>query len=194
MAIIGQLVKGSTEFVRTPKFGIVGRTGSWRNKRYVVPFLVTSIVEASLAGYGSYWLIVSLISSEFLILPYVTLITLSFGYVSVMTFLHSIDIRRSHDLNDLNTRSTRKENKSRGKNRLRKILTFSVVMLIVFGLFMSYLGYADTIYRINRVKAWLNRGEAAGFVEDMVEYVKLGIELLPRSGYQRPRCSNLSNK
>jgi len=47
---------------------------------------------------------------------------------------------------------------------------------------MGFLNYYDTIYTLDRANAWLNRAETAGFAEEMIDYIKKALPLIPKSG------------
>lgn len=63
-----------------------------------------------------------------------------------------------------------------------KILILSFTALLVIGSVVGYLGYAHTVYALDRANALFSRAETAGFVEGMMNYTKRGRELLPREG------------
>ncbi len=92
-AVVEGLLKIKSEFLRTPKFGVVKKTDSWKNKRYVLPFTKTTVLEISLAAYGLYTFMVAIITGNFLLIPYIVLITLGFTYVASLTVLHSMKPR-----------------------------------------------------------------------------------------------------
>jgi cellulose synthase/poly-beta-1,6-N-acetylglucosamine synthase-like glycosyltransferase len=87
-AIIDTLLKKTYVFQRTPKFGEV-KGDEWKRKAYVLPFSPTAIVELVFAIYGLLALITAFLTKNFLLTPYIALFTLSFFYVSILTFLHT---------------------------------------------------------------------------------------------------------
>jgi len=88
-AVIEGLIKKPSEFLRTPKFGIVKNTDTWKDKKYVLPFTKTTLVEIALALYGVYAFMVAIITGNFFVIPYIVLLTLGFTYVAVLTITHS---------------------------------------------------------------------------------------------------------
>ena len=92
-AVIEGLIKRPSEFLRTPKFGIVKKTDTWKDKRYVLPFTKTTVVEITLALYGVYAFMVAIITGNFFMIPYIILLTLGFSYVAVLTVTHSTKTR-----------------------------------------------------------------------------------------------------
>lgn len=183
IAVIKELIKGGSEFVRTPKFGIVGNKGVWRGKRYVVPFIMTTVGELALASYGIYWIAMSIILKNILILPYVILITSSFLYVSIMTIVHSVKVQKPLRLEgDTVSEEHVSKFKRSGKKVSGRMLTYIIIALILLSMVVTYYGYVDTIYMIEKANAWLNRAETAGFAEDLISYIEQAIPLLPNSG------------
>lgn len=89
-AVLEGLFKRQSEFLRTPKFGIVKNIDTWKDKRYVLPFTRTTLIEIALSTYGLYTFMVAIITGNFLLLPYIVLITLGFSYVAILTIMHSI--------------------------------------------------------------------------------------------------------
>ncbi|MBM3898149.1 MAG: glycosyltransferase [Thaumarchaeota archaeon] len=88
-AVVEGLIKKPSEFLRTPKFGIVKNTDTWKDKKYVLPFTKTTLAEIALALYGVYAFMVAIITGNFFVIPYIVLLTLGFTYVAVLTIAHS---------------------------------------------------------------------------------------------------------
>ncbi|MGQ0796910.1 MAG: cellulose synthase family protein [Methanobacteriota archaeon] len=51
-AVLGAILRRPSAFLRTPKFGIEGRAGSWRRSRYALGGNRQTLAELALAGYG----------------------------------------------------------------------------------------------------------------------------------------------
>jgi cellulose synthase/poly-beta-1,6-N-acetylglucosamine synthase-like glycosyltransferase len=45
VAVFDALLSGKSEFLRTPKFGVVKRGQDWKNKSYALPFTKTTLLE-----------------------------------------------------------------------------------------------------------------------------------------------------
>ncbi len=83
--------KGS--FDRTPKYGIVNRNSTWREKKYGLPFSWIAGGEVGLAAYGVMVILMALIKGSFLLIPNTAVQTLGFIYVSGLTVSHSLPKR-----------------------------------------------------------------------------------------------------
>ena len=81
------------QFLRTPKFGIVNREESWRNKKYVLPLseAYTVVGEISLGIYGSITIFLSVLSANFFLLPGLLVVSAGFFYVGFTNVLHSLN-------------------------------------------------------------------------------------------------------
>jgi len=63
-----------------------------------------------------------------------------------------------------------------------KIILFSIIILIVFGIGLAYTGYQDTIYPSEKALGYLSRAEASQSPQAMVKYLSIVTDLLPTSG------------
>jgi hypothetical protein len=63
-----------------------------------------------------------------------------------------------------------------------KIILFSIIILIVFGIGLAYTGYQDTIYPSEKALGYLSRAEASQSPQAMVKYLSIVTDLLPNSG------------
>ncbi len=77
-------------FDRTPKYGILGKSDTWREKKYHVSFSWIAGGEIGLAAYGVLVILMSLIKRSFLLVPNIAVQTLGFVYVAGLTIEHSI--------------------------------------------------------------------------------------------------------
>ena len=80
-------------FERTPKYGIVTKQDTWREKRYLAPFSWITTGELAMAAYGVVVILMALIRRSFLLIPNVAFQTLGFLYVGGLTIEHSVVMR-----------------------------------------------------------------------------------------------------
>ncbi|HEX9613950.1 MAG TPA: cellulose synthase family protein [Bacteroidota bacterium] len=94
-AVFEGLFNKRSEFIRTPKYCIEGKTDSWREKKYV-PFKVDWVVavEFLLALYCFFGVISSLYYLEIAAIPFQLLYCLGFGFVSALSIKHALHARR----------------------------------------------------------------------------------------------------
>jgi Glycosyltransferase like family 2 len=84
-AVLGAFISGGREFVRTPKFGIAGRSGTWRDKRYLGGEPRGGLAELALGAYcaGATWLMWS--DGQYTVAPFLALYTAGFLTVGWLT-------------------------------------------------------------------------------------------------------------
>jgi cellulose synthase/poly-beta-1,6-N-acetylglucosamine synthase-like glycosyltransferase len=89
-AVLEGMFQRAGEFVRTPKFAIRTRKDSWRTKRYRSHFDWMAVGELLLSVYSGIGVYLFLHRGRLLIGPFLVLYTLGFGYVGILTLLHSL--------------------------------------------------------------------------------------------------------
>ncbi len=93
-AVIEGLFKRKSEFVRTPKYSILSRNDSWRDKTYVpVKLSATIVVEIVLAIYCLFGVVSSIYFLEIAAIPFQLLFFLGFSVVSGMSIKHAFVAR-----------------------------------------------------------------------------------------------------
>ena len=63
-----------------------------------------------------------------------------------------------------------------------KIILFTIIILIVFGVGLAYIGYQNTIYPSEKALGYSSRAEASQSPQTMVKYLRMVSALLPTSG------------
>ena len=95
-AVFEGLFNRKSEFVRTPKYAIQGKSDDWKTKKYVhkrkTDWVV--IVEVALAVYCFFGVISSLYYLEIAAVPFQLLYFLGFSFVSWLSIKHSFVTRR----------------------------------------------------------------------------------------------------
>src|SRR5215217_1279278 len=89
IAIFDALLDNKSEFLRTPKFGILKKQQGWKDNSYVLPFTKTSLLELFFSLYGCIALFVSVFSDNPIFLPLIAIQTIGFIYVAYLGILHS---------------------------------------------------------------------------------------------------------
>jgi cellulose synthase/poly-beta-1,6-N-acetylglucosamine synthase-like glycosyltransferase len=94
-AVFEGLFKKKSEFVRTPKYAIEGKTDSWLAKKYVpIKLSWVVFVELALAIYCFFGVISSFYYLEIAAVPFQLLYCLGFSFVSALSIKHAIDARK----------------------------------------------------------------------------------------------------
>ncbi len=89
-AVLQGLFSQAGDFIRTPKFAIEGRQDSWRTKGYRSGFSWTAVGEILLSLYSAFGVYLFFERGRVLIGPFLVLYTLAFGYVGILSVLHSL--------------------------------------------------------------------------------------------------------
>ncbi len=89
-AILEGLLSVDSPFTRTPKYRIVGKSDTWRNKTYKSRPALTTVLELGLAGYTLVGVVYSTIHSQFLVVPFLGLLSFSFFYTGTLSLLHAV--------------------------------------------------------------------------------------------------------
>jgi hypothetical protein len=93
LAVLGAFRAHGREFVRTPKFGIAGATGSWRGKAYAGGSAWGGFAELALGGYCAVttWVFVS--DGHYAVAPFLALYALGFLTIGMLTVVQSSGVR-----------------------------------------------------------------------------------------------------
>lgn len=96
-AVVEALMKKRSEFVRTPKYSIENASDSWlkKNKYTAKKVNWTVYVEAALAVYCFVGVVTSIYFLELAALPFHLLFFIGFSYVSLMSFKHALQARKT---------------------------------------------------------------------------------------------------
>lgn len=95
---IGEAFTGRrNQFLRTPKFGVEGRQDRWHDNPYALSLDWDTVCELGLAAYALLSAGLALRQQNYLVLPFLLLYALSFGYVAVLDIIHSRHRRRASE-------------------------------------------------------------------------------------------------
>jgi hypothetical protein len=82
-AVLEALFNHSSEFTRTPKYGIVKKSQSWRASRYTALKTALPLIELGFAGYFTIVLILAVMTSQWASVPFLLLFQGGFAYVGM---------------------------------------------------------------------------------------------------------------
>lgn len=88
-AVIEALFDRDSEFVRTPKHGLVNRVEAWSKKRYRGLRGATPVVECLLATYFALAFVLAARSGHYLSLPFLALFLIGYSYVGFLSLHQS---------------------------------------------------------------------------------------------------------
>jgi hypothetical protein len=89
VAIFDALLGEKSEFLRTPKFGILKKEECWKDKSYTLPFSKTILLEIFFSLYGCIAILMSVFSRNPIFLPIIIVQTIGFVYVAYLGLVHS---------------------------------------------------------------------------------------------------------
>ncbi len=89
-AVVEAVLKRRSEFLRTPKFGLEGRRGTWRGSRYALRGTGETVAEIAFAAYGIAGAALAVASDNWWALPWTALFAAGFLTVAALSVLHSI--------------------------------------------------------------------------------------------------------
>jgi hypothetical protein len=82
-AVLEALFNHSSEFTRTPKYGIVKKNQSWRATRYTALKTAIPIIELGFAAYFSMVLLIAVLRNQWGSVPFLLLFQGGFTYVGL---------------------------------------------------------------------------------------------------------------
>ncbi len=90
-AVIEGLLNKKSEFVRTPKYGVTGKQGSWADKKYTQKKINwVSITEFALALYCLAGIVMSIVYLEIAAVPFQMLYFTGFGTISYLSIRQAV--------------------------------------------------------------------------------------------------------
>jgi len=90
LAVYEALAGHPSSFKRTPKFRVENASDRWADKPYTLPFSPLAFGELALAAYALGSILLALAWGNLFIVPYLLLYALGFGYVGILTVIHSL--------------------------------------------------------------------------------------------------------
>ncbi len=159
-AFLKALLRRREEFLRTPKFGEMLSSRSWKLSRYALPLDLLSYIELATGLYLAVILVISILNSSLGYIPYLALFSSSLLYTATYSFMH-------------------------GKRKLRfplRPLDMAIIALIILGIVLSLLGFTSTYYLLDRGAAYLERAMATADIDEMTRYIQEAKLLIPEEG------------
>ena len=85
-AVLEGLFSHAGEFKRTPKYAVVNKGDSWREKKYRVQFNIVSVIELAMVVHFTIALVYAIQERLFLSIPFVSLFLFGFSYAAFLSF------------------------------------------------------------------------------------------------------------
>jgi cellulose synthase/poly-beta-1,6-N-acetylglucosamine synthase-like glycosyltransferase len=197
VAVFDAVFGNKNEFLRTPKFGIVNRGDDWKHKEYVLPFTKTTLLEVFFAIYGCMAVFIAISSGNGVYAPMIAIPTVGFIYVAYLSIAHtSFRKKKPKDARAgayAPTIAAGKHAAGSGETAVAtasvakksvapRVVLVGILAFLVMGAGFVYYGYQTTMHPANQAMGYVARIQTAQTPEQLAEYVKLTIDLLPDDG------------
>ncbi len=151
VAVFDALFGKKNEFLRTPKYGIIAKHDDWREKAYNLPFTQITLLEVFFGIYGIVGIFIAIFSNNPIFVPIIGLQTVGFFYIAFMSLSHTRFKRNKSSNGKVLTKGEKMA------NAIYKVSMAGIITLILFGGIMTYIGYNDSIYPLDRIRGHLDR-------------------------------------
>ncbi|AIF83423.1 glycosyl transferase [Candidatus Nitrososphaera evergladensis SR1] len=184
VAVFDALFGRKSEFLRTPKFGIVKKGEEWRNKEYALPFTKTTLLEIFFALYGCISIFVAIFSNNALFTPLIALPTIGFIYVAYLSIAHSQLGKRKKKTTTATIAAGQAlaPVQNSGRTLGQRLLLPSVLAFLILGAGVAYYGYHTSIYPLQEASGFLARAQTAQTPQQLADYARLAQKFIPESG------------
>ncbi len=89
VAVFDAVLGKKSEFLRTPKYGIIKNDDDWKDKAYNLPFSKTTLLEIFFGVYGVLGILISIFTNNPIFAPIIGIQTVGFFYISYLSLSHS---------------------------------------------------------------------------------------------------------
>ena len=176
IAVIDAMVGKKSEFLRTPKYGIVKNTDDWRTKAYNLPFSKTTLLELFFGIYGIMAILIAIYSRNPIWVPIIALQTMGFLYIACMSFSHT---RFKRGNSKIDNTKTKDENMA---DIIHKLAVAGIVAIICFGAYLAYTGYQNDVYPMDLSIGLFDRIMASSEPKTIMTDINAIKEYLPAVG------------
>jgi len=175
-----------------------------RGKDYVLPFTKTTLLEIFFAAYGILGMFISIFNGNVAFAPILAIQASGFLYIAALSIAHSVNIGKSRNNNDdysidkidykdnsnrfMDGQSYVKVNKQvtqdKGEVKMNryKVVLGGILALLIFGVVMVYVGYASTVYPLEKARGYLRVAITSPSPTEMLDYIVSAEALIPEQG------------
>ena len=146
VAVFDAVLGSKSEFLRTPKYGIIKKDDEWRDKAYSLPFTQTTLLEIFFGVYGTLTILIAIFTNNPIFVPIIAIQTIGFFYIAYMSISHT-QFKRNKSREQL-----KRTEKEKMANNVYKLSMVVILGFIVFGGYMAINGYNSDIYPLDRIR------------------------------------------
>ncbi|RNJ75039.1 MAG: glycosyl transferase, partial [Nitrosopumilus sp. D6] len=149
VAVFDAVLGKKSEFLRTPKYGIITKNDDWRDKAYNLPFTQTTLLEIFFGVYGVMAVFAAIFSSNPVFVPIIALQTVGFFYIASMSLSHT---RFKRDKSS----PVHADKREKMARITYKLALAGITGIILFGGYMAISGYNSDIYPLDRIRGHMD--------------------------------------
>ncbi len=146
VAVFDAVLGSKSEFLRTPKYGIIKKDDDWRDKAYSLPFTQTTLLEIFFGVYGILTILIAIFTNNPIFVPIIAIQTIGFFYIAYMSISHT-QFKRNKSREQL-----KRTEKEKMANNVYKLSMVVILGFIIFGGYMAINGYNSDIYPLDRIR------------------------------------------
>ncbi|HJJ20723.1 MAG: glycosyltransferase [Crenarchaeota archaeon] len=146
VAVFDAVLGSKSEFLRTPKYGIIKKDDDWRDKAYSLPFTQTTLLEIFFGVYGILTILIAIFTNNPIFVPIIAIQTIGFFYIAYMSISHT-QFKRNKSREQL-----KRTEKEKMANNVYKLSMVAILGFIIFGGYMAINGYNSDIYPLDRIR------------------------------------------
>ncbi len=176
VAVFDAVAGKKSEFLRTPKYGIIKNDDDWKNKAYNLPFTKTTLLEIFFGVYGVVGIMISIFTNNPIFAPIIGIQAVGFIYIASLSLSHSRFKRNKSGDNYIIGRAEKMANIS------YKAAVVGIIAIIVFGAYLAIQGYTNDVYPLD-----LARGNMAAIIgsvdtDTIIVHIREAQASLPEQG------------
>ena len=161
IALIHATISKHFSFHRTPKFGIIGKSGNWRRKDYALPLDYYSLLDIGMGSYALYATLVAFYYRVYSFIPITGLVAVSLLFIGILTIYHS---KPRHTGTNINIYTK---------------LVYATPLVLLFLVITSYF---LNVYSIALAIGEIERAASAVEPGDVIASIKRAADLIPDNG------------
>ncbi len=176
IAVFDALFGNKSEFLRTPKFGIIKNSDDWRDKAYNLPVTQTTLLEIFFGVYGLFAILISIFTNNPIFVPIIGIQTLGFFYISYLSLSHSRFKRNKSNIRSVLTK------KEKMANYIYKLAMIGILSIISLGAYLAFTGYQTDVYPLDLSRGNLEGIGASSDPQTILTHLNAIKENLPEEG------------